>query len=183
MWPTLLLSLLIACGNKTAPMPENPPDGAAEQEAPDGENDGAADGEDPNEDGEKPDAETEKPTPQSLYEECFDRVEGRQAEGECTTDEDCVPVGCSKETCVTKAVAEEGAMSTCEDRLCFKVLDTCGCNEGQCSWSLKAEVPEMVAPAKLPPTRLPPTPPPAEGTEPAEDGAEDEADGAEDGTE
>jgi eight-cysteine-cluster-containing protein len=113
--------------------------------------------------------EAEAPTPASLYAECQQRVEGKQVEGECEKDEDCKTAGCGTEVCVTVANAAD-VMTTCEDKLCFKVLDTCGCNEGQCTWSLKDEIPAqegLKAPEepakKLPPTRLPPSAPPAEG--------------------
>lgn len=105
-------------------------------------------------------AEGEQPAPAemnpaSLYAECRDRVENPQAEGECTTDADCVKGGCGSEVCTT-TVAAADIMTTCEDRLCFKVLDTCGCNAGACSWSVKAEMPPLqklpAAPKPLPTT-------------------------------
>lgn len=83
----------------------------------------------------------ENATPASLYAECKDRVEQPQTEGECTKDEDCATGGCGQEVCTT-AVAAAELMTTCEARLCFQVLDTCGCNDGVCSWSLKDEIPQ-----------------------------------------
>lgn len=80
-------------------------------------------------------------TPAELYAECYERVEMPQTDGECTTDADCVRAGCGSEICTT-ATAAEGLMSTCEDRPCFHVLDTCGCHEGRCTWTLHDEMPE-----------------------------------------
>lgn len=95
--------------------------------------------------GEEPAAEpaggVEGPSPASLYAECRDRVEGREKDGECSTDADCAKAGCSGEVCVTAALAPE-VMTTCEGRPCFAVLETCGCVEGRCSWSLTDTVPE-----------------------------------------
>ncbi|MEZ4240259.1 MAG: hypothetical protein R3F59_29710 [Myxococcota bacterium] len=93
-------------------------------------------------------------TPQSLYEACIDRVELPQADGECTKDEDCATAGCGNEVC-TSTKEQANVMTTCEDRLCFKVLEACGCHEGHCSWTLKAEVPAEQVPApggSLPPS-------------------------------
>ena len=90
-----------------------------------------------------------KPTKQSLYAECQDRVESPQAEGECKTDADCTKAGCASEVCTTTAAAKE-LMTTCDMRYCYQVLDTCGCHDGQCTWTLKDPGP---AP---PPNRLPP---------------------------
>lgn len=158
MWRALPLIVLIACGNKnntpTPPEEGTPADGAADAGTP-------APAPEP-----VPEpAPTAPPTPQSLYEECKERVESRnQAPGECKADADCKTAGCGAETCTTAADAAN-IMSTCEDKLCFKVLDTCGCHEGMCTWTLKAEVPAlpMTPPAPLPPNRLPPTPPPPAG--------------------
>lgn len=102
-----------------------------------------------------PDAARQAPTPASLYAECEQRVENPQAAGECTADADCAKAGCGSEVCTTMAAAAQ-VMTTCEDKLCFKVLDTCGCHDGQCTWTLKDEVPALqeVRPAPLP-TRLP----------------------------
>ena len=79
-------------------------------------------------------------TPQALYERCRSRVEGRESAGECETDADCMATGCSGEVCLTKEMAQ-GLATTCEMLPCFEVLDTCGCVEGVCSWSLKDSVP------------------------------------------
>lgn len=70
---------------------------------------------------------------QQLYQECLDRVEGPSQDGECTTDADCVRAGCSGEACVPDGT---DLMTTCEIRLCFQALDSCGCVDGRCSWSL-----------------------------------------------
>lgn len=89
-------------------------------------------------------AEPDEPvgsTPAELYAQCHDRVEMPQADGECTTDADCTRAGCGAEVCTAVASAE-GLMSTCEDRICFHVLDACGCHEGRCTWTLKDEVPK-----------------------------------------
>ena len=111
-------------------------------------------------------------TPQSLYEECRDRVENPQADEECSSDADCKAPGCGSEVCTT-AVAAADIMTTCEDKPCFEVLDTCGCHEGQCTWTLKAELPEAPAPAPAPApddakpgNALPPSLPPTKGKEP-----------------
>jgi eight-cysteine-cluster-containing protein len=95
-------------------------------------------------------------TPQALYDACRERVEGVEADAECTTDADCAPVGCSGETCVT-VEAGKGMMSTCDVQACFGVLDQCGCVQGRCSWSLKSVVPEGAA---LPPKPTRPGVPP-----------------------
>ena len=84
--------------------------------------------------------------PTQVYEACRERVEGPEAAGECTTDADCVAVGCSQEMCV--ATTQSGLVSTCERLPCFSVLDACGCVEGLCSWSVKA--PEPVTPEGSP---------------------------------
>ena len=85
-------------------------------------------------------ASTEAWTPQTLYATCRDRVEQPEADAECSTDADCAPTGCSSEVCTT-AEAGAGMMTTCGIEPCFQILDTCGCIEGRCSWSLKDEVP------------------------------------------
>lgn len=87
-----------------------------------------------------PEAPEDALSPASLYAECRDRVEGREKDGECATDADCAKAGCSSEVCVTATLAPE-VMTTCEARPCFAVLDTCGCVEGRCSWSLAQELP------------------------------------------
>lgn len=85
-------------------------------------------------------------TPADLYGACRERVEGPSTPGECTTDADCARTGCSSEVC-TAAAKVGDVMSTCEVLPCFAALDTCGCHEGLCSWTLKASVP---TPGKLP---------------------------------
>lgn len=95
-------------------------------------------------------------TPQSLYAECTDRVELPQKAAECKADADCATSGCGNEVCTT-ATEKANVVTTCEDRLCFKVLDTCGCHEGLCSWSLKATVPEGQVPTSPLPSSLPST--------------------------
>lgn len=179
MWRALPLFLLIACGNKNStPSPTEDPktdDGGATDGEDGGTEDGAEDG--GTEDGGTEDGGAEdpkKPTPESLYAECQERLEGIpqwQKEGECTSDEDCVAVGCSTEVCTTKVVAEQGPTTTCEAKLCYKVVDVCGCHDGMCTWTLKDELPEMKQPGMptkpgpkpLPPSRLPPSPPPEGG--------------------
>jgi eight-cysteine-cluster-containing protein len=79
-------------------------------------------------------------TPAEAYLGCKERVEGLQTPGECTTDADCAKTGCSQEICVAAAVATE-VMGTCEILPCFAALDTCGCHDGQCSWTLAASMP------------------------------------------
>lgn len=168
-----LLVLLAGCasnsanGEPQAPQPD-PQQRSAEEEPADGdapnEVDGdAADGEP--EEGDAPAGEGGEgaggdakaaPTPASLYEECKDRVEQPQADGECTTDADCVRAGCGSEVCTTTAAAGD-IMTTCEDRLCFHVLDTCGCHDGVCSWTLKDEVPERKGGLEPMPKKLPDT--------------------------
>jgi eight-cysteine-cluster-containing protein len=75
--------------------------------------------------------------PVELYQSCKTRVEGPEETGECRIDADCATAGCSGEVCATKE-AVAGLMSTCEVRPCFAALDTCGCIEGVCSWTLKS---------------------------------------------
>lgn len=74
-------------------------------------------------------------TPRTIYRACRDRVELPEAAAECTSDADCVSAGCSKEVCTTKSAAAS-LTTTCEVQDCFAVLDTCGCTEGVCAWSL-----------------------------------------------
>lgn len=115
-------------------------------------------------------------TPAALYASCKDRVEKPEAAGECATDADCAPVGCGKEVC-TAAKSGGDVMTTCEDRPCFQVLDHCGCQQGTCTWSLKAEAPAAAPlPASLPPT--PPPTAPAPGATPPAPGATPPADAA-----
>ena len=72
---------------------------------------------------------------QALYEECRDRVDPASTPGECTSDADCVRTGCNGEVCVPSDQAGE-VFTTCEVRLCYHVLDSCSCIEGQCGWTL-----------------------------------------------
>ncbi len=127
---TLLLLLALACTEKAPPDPST--------EAPVPGSDGTEAARTGLEDGEPP-AGTAR-TPAEMYAECRDRVEGPEQAGECTTDADCAQAGCGQEVCTTGKMAAE-VMTTCEMRLCFEVLDTCGCREGTCSWALKAEAP------------------------------------------
>jgi len=73
--------------------------------------------------------------PQGLYEQCRDRVEGPEHDGECTSDDDCVNVGCSNEVCVPASAAAD-LMTACEVRICYSVLQSCGCHEGRCTWTV-----------------------------------------------
>lgn len=121
MW-TVILLVLVGCGDKEieeiAP-PEPVEEVATEEPAPVEE------------------IEPELPAlqPQALYQDCLKRVEGPEAEGECSTDADCTRAGCAQEVCLPAAQAAE-LMTTCEDKLCYKALDTCGCHEGRCTWTL-----------------------------------------------
>ncbi len=73
--------------------------------------------------------------PKVLYADCKERVEGPEADGECTADADCTRAGCAQEVCLPAAQAAE-LMTTCEDKLCYQALDACGCHEGRCTWTL-----------------------------------------------
>jgi eight-cysteine-cluster-containing protein len=73
--------------------------------------------------------------PKALYAACRERVEGAEKDGECTTDADCAPTGCSREVCAPKSV---NVSTACDVQPCFAVLDHCGCVAGHCSWSLKS---------------------------------------------
>lgn len=75
-------------------------------------------------------------TAEQLYGACEARVEGSSAPGECHTDSDCARAGCSQEVCVPARLVAD-VQSTCERLPCFTTLDTCGCHEGICSWTLK----------------------------------------------
>ena len=79
---------------------------------------------------------------QDLYEGCRERVEYIETPGECTTDDDCMRGGCSREVCAPAATITE-IMTTCEIRLCYHVLDSCGCNEGLCQWSIHPDGKEV----------------------------------------
>lgn len=72
----------------------------------------------------------------ALYAECEARLEQPEADAECAADSDCAPAGCSSERCITKVAAAD-LMGTCEVLPCFEVVDTCGCSEGRCRWTLK----------------------------------------------
>lgn len=87
--------------------------------------------------------------PMALYASCEGRVEQPESDGECQSDDDCARAGCSSEVCTTKADASD-IMTTCEVQPCFAVLDTCGCVEGRCRWSVKDSVP----PPSGPPIKL-----------------------------
>jgi eight-cysteine-cluster-containing protein len=141
---TLIALVLVGCAGTGKSDPETPKDGAVENPDP------------------VPAPEPPTPvatqTPQQLYDECSSRVEQPQNDGECKTDADCAPTGCGGEVCTT-AAEKANVVTTCEDRLCFKVLDTCGCHEGHCSWTLKAEVPAGQVPSNPLPSSLPPTGP------------------------
>lgn len=100
-------------------------------------------------------------TPEGLYAKCEERVEQPQVAGECASDADCATGGCGGEVCTTAAAVPE-LMTTCEGRICFTVLDSCGCVDGMCRWSLKDKVPLDAVPAppgaggpagSLPPTK------------------------------
>ncbi len=73
--------------------------------------------------------------PAALYQSCRERVEGAEADGECTTDLDCTAGGCSGEVCVTVSTAAT-LNTTCDKLPCFSVLKSCGCSVGRCSWTL-----------------------------------------------
>lgn len=85
-----------------------------------------------------------------LPEECAGRVEGPESDGECTQDSDCARAGCSSEVCTAAASASD-VMTTCEVLPCFDRLESCGCVQGRCRWSLsQAGAPK----APLPPVDL-----------------------------
>ncbi len=81
-----------------------------------------------------------KPTPAQSYAACKDRLEGPQAAGECTTDAECVTVGCSSEVCTATTKAPD-VMTTCEILPCFSAVEGCGCHEGMCTWNVRSEMP------------------------------------------
>lgn len=74
--------------------------------------------------------------PVAAYNMYRDRLEGPEAEGECSADADCARAGCSSEVCVPADRAAE-INTTCEVLPVFTVLDTCGCIESRCSWTVK----------------------------------------------
>lgn len=49
------------------------------------------------------------------------------------------------EICTTTLAAAD-LISTAELRPCFRVLDTCSCQEGVCSWTLKDTLPPELDP-------------------------------------
>jgi eight-cysteine-cluster-containing protein len=79
-------------------------------------------------------------TPRALYAACQDRVEGAGASGECASDADCARAGCASEVCVAAKQAPE-VMTGCDVLDCFSVLDSCGCHDGLCTWTLKLPAP------------------------------------------
>lgn len=80
-------------------------------------------------------------TTDPLDPQCRARVEGPEQQGECQADADCARGGCSGEICATPAALAD-LMSTCEELACFQLLDTCGCIEGRCAWTLKSTTAE-----------------------------------------
>jgi len=94
-------------------------------------------------------APLEMPSPEELYEMCEPRLEEPRVDGECTSDDDCATAGCAAEVCTTRSAAAD-VRTTCENKLCFSILEACGCVDGQCSWSIKDAVPPEATPV-LPP--------------------------------
>ena len=128
---TALLALLLGLGCATAPPEGVPPRSAASTQPAAGHTTNAKGTAQP-----PVDVDASRPTAAVMYEQCRDRVEGRQMPSECTTDADCVATGCSGEVCLPRSMAD-GLVTTCEVLPCFAVLDSCGCVEGSCSWSVK----------------------------------------------
>ena len=89
--------------------------------------------------GEPPELPVDGPTPQMLYDQCHDRLEGAEVDGECAVDADCGTAGCSQEVCVPASKTGD-IITTCEIRPCFSAKDACGCHEGRCTWSLKEQL-------------------------------------------
>ncbi len=60
---------------------------------------------------------------------------GKSTYGECSSDTDCVAGGCSGQICSAKN--DEGTMTTCEWRDCYKKPENakCGCAENKCQWA------------------------------------------------
>ncbi|HJN73281.1 MAG TPA: eight-cysteine-cluster domain-containing protein [Myxococcota bacterium] len=77
-----------------------------------------------------------------LYQDCRERVEWMETAGECAVDSDCLRGGCSREVCAPAATIAE-VMTTCEIRLCFHALKSCGCVDGVCQWSLHPDGTEV----------------------------------------
>ena len=132
----LTLFLMFSCAKEPAATEASPP--PAVQEAPAAEAPAAA---------EENAAKDDKPAfmkqtfvdplkdPAGAYAQCKERVEGPETAGECSTDADCAKAGCSKEVCVSTATAAD-FNTTCDTQACFRALDSCGCVEGVCSWTL-----------------------------------------------
>ncbi len=120
-----MVALFLACGGAASPPPSTlvPVVSAAPAES---ANAAVAPQRDPN----------APLTGADLYGQCRERVEGASTAGECSTDADCSKAGCSQEVCVA-AAAVQAVKTTCERLLCFNALDTCGCHEGTCSWTVK----------------------------------------------
>lgn len=150
----LSLCLLIACGgsNRAATSPSS---GVPDPEVPTHREEGTTPGSQAAIPGEAPTASQATPdaaaphAAAALYASCEERLEGPEADGECSSDADCMATGCSSEVCTTKASAGD-LMTTCEVLPCFSAVDSCGCVEGRCRWSLAEAV---AAPKTIP---LPP---------------------------
>ncbi|MFC1691431.1 eight-cysteine-cluster domain-containing protein [Nanoarchaeota archaeon] len=59
---------------------------------------------------------------------------GASSGDSCSIDEDCEPVGCSKQICARKG---KDMMTTCEYRDCYNAEDygvRCGCFDSKCDW-------------------------------------------------
>ncbi len=84
----------------------------------------------------------------ALYARCQARVEGAQVAGECATDADCGRAGCSSEVCVPAAKVAD-VMTTCEMDPCFRVLGSCGCQAGECRWTLATAAPPLLRPLPI----------------------------------
>ncbi len=81
--------------------------------------------------------------PAGLYEACRERVEHPEQAQECASDSDCKTVGCSGEVCVK--ASEEEMLTTCDVLPCYRVLDSCGCLDGRCRWTIRG-IGEITAP-------------------------------------
>lgn len=65
---------------------------------------------------------------------------GTSTGGACTSDQDCVRAGCSKQVC--QSVAEPQEMTTCEFRECYDPTRydlSCACTDGACGWARHGE--------------------------------------------
>jgi len=133
----VLLALILACAGtraidtSPAPVPAEPAEAPASGDAPAA--DASAVPEGTASEGGRTDAPSSDPS--ALYGQCRDRVEGVGVPGECSSDTDCARAGCSSEVCVA-AVRKAEAITTCEILPCFEVLASCGCVDGQCSWTV-----------------------------------------------